>query len=158
MGQSLSSSLPLPERIPNPEPEVKTRMEECGITIESSEAVYVSYDLPSGWKLVDQSDRADLPQFYIVDTEDKGRFKISGSWKGTYDNELKIYIVASPEVITPMTTVSTPSETNGKTIAQLATSAIAKDVIERLPGTIDDLTKRKNVTENVLLLKKLDKM
>ena len=66
MGQDHPHPLPLPQRIPNPSEDQKKSMDECGIKITSS-GEFVEYDLPSGWEMVDNSTRRDLPQFFIVD-------------------------------------------------------------------------------------------
>ena len=52
----------------------------------------VFYTLPSGWQMVDASWRADLPYFYILDNDKMKRVNISGSWKGVYDNKLRMEI------------------------------------------------------------------
>ena len=93
----MGQPLPLPERIPHPSDAVYTRMKEVGISadVDSSER-YISYTLPTGWKMVDASRRQDLPIYYIVDASDMIFFEINGAWKGTYDNEL--YICAKKEI------------------------------------------------------------
>jgi len=42
--------------------------------------------------IIDNSYRDDLPKIDYIDEHGYKRFVVSGVWKGTYDNELNIYI------------------------------------------------------------------
>lgn len=95
----MGQPLPLPERIPRPDSKKQmAELEEAGVILEDSTERYVGYTMPKGWKMVDDSWREDLPQFYIVDDKNMARFSIHGSWKGTYDNALTLTTVDTPRL------------------------------------------------------------
>ena len=96
----MGQTIPLPERIPKPTKEQKKLFDEWGIKLilENSEngevkkSRYQRYTLPEGWKMVDASWRQDLPCFHIVDDNSMIRATCSGSWKGAYDNEIRLRV------------------------------------------------------------------
>lgn len=96
----MGQSLPLPEKIPYPKAEVRSMMETDGIKL-LGDAEYVAYTLPPYWKMRDVSTRQDLPDYYIVDEDNYGRYHIHGAWKGTYDNKLYIQHVKEKRLIEP---------------------------------------------------------
>ena len=109
----MGQPLPLPERIPVPSQKTLTAMTACGIQLDQeSQSVYREYTLPTGWKMVDNSWRQDLPEYYIVDELGLTRFCISGSWKGSYDNELRISTVHEPKLLKRREEELIPSETS----------------------------------------------
>jgi len=70
-----------------------------------------------GGLIHEDSWRQDLPDFNIVDSDNNIRFKISGSWKGPYDNELKLYACPEPYNHHPINTCKMiPSETRQEAI------------------------------------------
>lgn len=89
----MGQPLPLPERIPVPIGKTRQKMLDAGIILNDDDKVdgYITYELPEGWKLVNDSHRSDLPNFNMVDPQGQTRFTVAGAWKGTYDNELNIY-------------------------------------------------------------------
>lgn len=88
-------------------------MTKCGIQVHDNPGhEYLTYTLPTGWKMVDDSQRRDLPNFHIVDNEEMVRFSIHGGWKGTYDNELHLICVAEPYKFEQRHEEVIPSETN----------------------------------------------
>lgn len=110
----MGQPLPLPKRIPRPTGKVLTAMNECGITIDiQSEDEYVTYSLPSGWRMVNDSHREDLPEYHIVDDKNMVRCSITGAWKGTYDNKLHLSWTKEPYEFEARHGKMIPSETNG---------------------------------------------
>lgn len=114
--------LPLPSRIPRPNAKQLEKLHALGIKPDLEETEenkketrlckYVRYTLPEGWKMVDNSWREDLPDFYIVDSTLKGRVHISGAWKGSYDNELRLYVLDEPKILELRNEPLIPSETS----------------------------------------------
>lgn len=96
----MGQPLPLPERIPLPNDErTKIALAEAGVRLHAEDnARYVKYTLPEGWRLVDDSWRQDLPDYYLLDAENMKRFSIFGSWKGAYDNALRIRVIKEPKL------------------------------------------------------------
>jgi hypothetical protein len=95
---TMGQPCPLPQRIPRVNSkEVQQALKDAGITLDTEEkGNYVKFTMPTGWKMVDDSWREDLPNFYILDDEKKGRFHIHGSWKETYDNSLEMEVCEAP--------------------------------------------------------------
>lgn len=91
-------SCPLPEKIPIPNDDQRMSMIKWGIKIHEPkrDCKYVEYTLPIGWQIVDKSYRSDIPRFCIIDDQRFERIWICGSWKGAYDNELKLYCRKEP--------------------------------------------------------------
>ena len=83
---------PLPEKIPRPDNYLLKYMKRCGINVHTTTPnEYVSYDLPVGWNMVNNSRREDLPSFHIIDNKNMIQFTISGSWgQKRYDDHLTI--------------------------------------------------------------------
>ena len=107
----MGQPMPLPQRIPNPYGQVKDKMIEYGFELDDDGSDYITYTMPDGWRLVDDSWRADLPCRHFVDAKNIKRITVQGSWKGTYDNELRIYI-ADNTLYTPRNEEVIPSETD----------------------------------------------
>ena len=120
----MGQPLPLPERIPKPSPKDETELNQMGITIGESETKYVTYTMPEGWRMVDDSWREDLPEFYILDTEDMKRVSIYGQWKGYGSDRLRLSIIDEPDkYVKPDTDVIEESETsNANLVAMFAAS------------------------------------
>lgn len=116
----MGQPFPLPTRIPFPSQDIYSKMVDLGFQFGDSycqkKQHLISYTLPSGWQLLDNSYRADIPEWYFVDTDNMCRFAITGSWKGTYDNELYISYINSPYPYVPRNTLPIPSETDGPQI------------------------------------------
>lgn len=109
----MGQSLPLPERIPKPDEKTFAKMKDKNITVDmESNDLYVSYTLPLGWKMVDNSWRQDLPEYHIVDDNNLVHFSIFGAWKETYDNKLSIRAVENPHKLVPQEEKVIPGETN----------------------------------------------
>lgn len=117
MGQTLFTPLPLPNEIPRPDEKMAAIMKESGIVINGIDneesGDYLTYDLPCGWKMVDASYRQDIPIFHIVDANDMIKFTVSGQWKGTYDNRLRIRQEKEPTKYVPREEDIIPSKTSG---------------------------------------------
>ena len=101
----MGQPLPLPERIPNPMTHQLVSLNQMGINIikdlkndTKTLMPYVKYTLPEGWRMVCESWRQDLPVYYIVDDSDMRRVKVSGCWKGTYDNSLRLCILEGVDI------------------------------------------------------------
>jgi hypothetical protein len=95
----MGQALPLPKRIPRPTRQQERALGAMGIQCDMEEKnedgqhqLYVRYTLPTGWRMVDQSHRSDLPNFVIIDAGDMIRCRVRGSWKGGYDNELYLKV------------------------------------------------------------------
>lgn len=110
----MGQALPLPERIPLPKGEVRTALTDAGIVLLDAKEnmLFVSYTLPAGWKMVDNSTRQDLPLWYMIDDAKRIRFVIQGVWKETYDNKLSIYIGSSEPFVPRVADLIIPSETS----------------------------------------------
>jgi hypothetical protein len=121
--QIMGQICPLPQRIPCPSVEVATIMKQQGIQLHDlldeagQRKAYVQYTLPSGWKMVDDSWRQDLPCFHIVDADGMIRYTVSGSWKGTYDNELHLSMKKDPIKYEPRNAPVEASQTSTAAIA-----------------------------------------
>jgi len=86
-------ALPLPDRIPLPNNKQLLLLNEMGINIENNESEqYVKYSLPFDWQMINSSVDPDLPNFYIIDDKYNKRVNIRGTWRGSYDNNLNLYI------------------------------------------------------------------
>ena len=92
----MGASLPLPERVPLPSDADLVFFEGKGIkfmletTTRCAGVSVCPIELPAGWLLVDRSAREDLPNWVIIDGDDRIWASINGAWKGAYDNELSI--------------------------------------------------------------------
>lgn len=136
MGQSLGiPGLPLPQRIPKPTNETKEALNSCGIQVnDESDQEYVTYSLPGGWRTVDNSFMAEYPEFYIVDNNNMVKFKIYGSWKGNYENYLRILTIDKPYEFKPRQEKIIPSRTD--TAAVMGTFLQAIDEEHRPPVSV----------------------
>lgn len=100
MGQTNEHThLPLPGRIPLPDKNDKDAFLLTGIQTKENEedepliingAKYVKYELPDKWKIVDTTQRSDIPGFIIIDYNKHKRVIMCGSWKGYPDDCIKI--------------------------------------------------------------------
>lgn len=78
-----------------------SELNECGITLGKPVNIkgcwqrYVTYTLPPGWRMVDDSEREEYPEFYILDDQWMRRFSIDGKWS-MHDCHLKIRKVQEP--------------------------------------------------------------
>lgn len=110
-------SLPLPQRIPLPDPALQQKMERLGFVINDNdgEQTYVTYTMPNGWHLYNYSDEEDWPIYYFVDINAMVRIVISGKWngnKGNGDDKLSIVLVETPFQYIPKKGYMKPSETS----------------------------------------------
>lgn len=131
--------LPLPRRIPNPNAEQKLQLKEMGIETEQEcddtasgdppKKDYVTYTLPAGWKMVNNSWREDLPDFFIIDENKMKRVSIRGSWKETYDNDIRLCILKGKdiELFVPRNKPALPSETTAVALMGKALDTIGSD-------------------------------
>lgn len=89
----MGQPLPLPERIPKPNDKQALRLKEMGIVVTPEEnKFYWLCALPDGWRWENDSARNDLPCWTVVDNQEMIRVRVVGSWKGAYDNELRLKI------------------------------------------------------------------
>ena len=98
----MGQPLPLPKRVPKPLTEFMAQaLLSAGIILNCNEDTekYVEYTLPKGWCMVDNSWREDLPCFHILDEKGLIRFNVSGSWKGSCEDEIKFSINDTPKKI-----------------------------------------------------------
>lgn len=95
----MGQSLPLPERIPQPDKDVLASMTQKGFKIQDGE--YAFYTMPEGWKFVDHSQRQILPCWYFVNPEGLACYSVRGTWKETYDNYIGIEEIDEPFLYTP---------------------------------------------------------
>ncbi len=117
----MGNQLPLPTRIPYNE-NVMEKMKKDGFDIIGN-SEFVEYKMPSGWSLIDKSERRDIPKWYFCDENGMSRYEIYGVWKETYDNEIKICRVSEPKKIERKDTLPLPCETSTiKLLSQLAES------------------------------------
>jgi hypothetical protein len=91
----MGQPLPLPERIPKPNDIQILSLLHMGLELdlENDSEQFIKYELPIGWRMVDCSEKQDMPDFYIIDHKKMKRISISGSWKGLHDNELILRIL-----------------------------------------------------------------
>lgn len=90
------------QRIPMPDESQYEELVKMGVEIIVGDgSKYVEYTLPDGWKMVDDSWRQDLPNYYIIDASNMKRVSIRGSWKQTYDNDIALYIIENPTLFEP---------------------------------------------------------
>lgn len=104
----MGAQCPLPQRVPVPHrDDVHQGLFELGVRIDKTRAanaggcMVAPYTLPDGWTMNDASWRDDLPIWHICDTERRIWATVSGAWKGTYDNDLKIYLAKGTETYDP---------------------------------------------------------
>jgi len=110
----MGQPLPLPERIPRPSVIVELELKKYNIIVEDNEKeAYLPYKLPSGFRMVDDSWREDLPVFHIVNQNNLILFTIRGSWKGSYDNHITIHVASGSDIFVPKSEPLEKSETSG---------------------------------------------
>lgn len=115
--------LPLPEKIPRPNSEQTTQLSKYGISVVSADDKqrYVEVVLPEIYIMHNNSFQEDIPDWYILRKgTNKACAQIYGAWKGTYDNELKLYVYDEEKTIKIRETAPEPSETNEKALLQQA--------------------------------------
>ena len=132
MGQAFGKPLPLPRRIPRPSNAVSEKLQSCNIIVnDNPKSEYLTYTLPDGWKMVDDSWREDLPEFRIIDHQEMIHFTISGAWKGTYDNKIEIYTVETPTKYMKRYEKIIPSETKGEVLVGKILDAVISNSSNR---------------------------
>jgi hypothetical protein len=110
----MGQPLPLPERIPRPDANVAEALKQDSIIVNDEiDQEYLTYKLPAGYSMVDDSCREDLPCFHIINQSSEILFTVHGTWKGSYDNHLSIKIPESVEKFVPPTSRLQKSETSG---------------------------------------------
>lgn len=58
---------------------------------------FFRYKLPlARYRMVDMSQREDIPDFAILDEKDQIRASVTGAWKGAYDCAVETYIHSAP--------------------------------------------------------------
>ena len=126
----MGAALPLPERIPYPNEETLRAMKADGINVheKTSESKYVTYSLPPGWKMVDDSLRQDIPVYYILDEQDMRRYSVKGSWKEIHENELFLSKVSMPEKHVPRKELVKTNQTSA--VALMKEYADVDDVLQ----------------------------
>jgi hypothetical protein len=103
---------------------------------------YVRYTLPQGWRMVDNSFRQDLPEFYIIDADNMKRVSISGAWKGAYDNDLSLHVLKGDSIKAykaPAEEMIEASETSNGNLMVMFGNAMTP---ERVPEMKETLTRR----------------
>lgn len=120
-------SLPLPERGPacESDSDLEHALTQAGVKFgpRSDEDGMCEYTLPSGWKMMDKSFRQDMPEWFMVDENGFTRARIMGTWKGTYDNRLRI-VECPMEAFESPTSPAIPSETDGPAVAARIANAL----------------------------------
>lgn len=115
--------LPLPEKIPKPTAEQQSKLQQYGITVENTTEPYCGISLPDTHTMHDNSFREDLPEWYILR---KGTNKacacIHGSWKVSYDNQIRLIVYDNEQEIERRGKPPIPSETSSAAILQKAVS------------------------------------
>lgn len=105
----MGQPLPLPEKIPFPRTtKQEIALAEMGIIIHpipegEKDLDHTTYTLPEGWRMVNTNPdgRQDLPEWHILDEENKMRVFVSGRWKVSYDNNLHLQILEGHRVYVP---------------------------------------------------------
>lgn len=129
--------MPLPKLVPVPETDMLTALLgmdiivnvwECGEALTVNGTSYVKYSLPSGWRMMDNSQRADLPLFHVVDEKGMTRATVHGSWKVAYDNDLSWSIAEQPAPFKPRDTPKEESEPL-KLIEKLLQGLASEDLV-----------------------------
>lgn len=87
--------LPLPGRIPVPNPNLHKKMEELGFIINEDDKYYVTYTIPKGWELCDHTCRKDQIKYYFIDDKSMARIRITGAW-WDFGHNLKMDIIEEP--------------------------------------------------------------
>jgi len=98
----MGAACPLPRRVPYPGEKEREYFSKYGITFgepgpqEATTGMYSSIHFKGEGKLVNQTDNEEWPKYDVIGTDADGKLVkvgfISGSWKGSYDNNLWIRI------------------------------------------------------------------
>ena len=74
-----------------PIPEKENDKDHCG------------YTLPEGWRMVNTNPdgRQDMPEYHVLDSQNRMRVFISGHWRISYDNNLHLSIPEHQRIYTP---------------------------------------------------------
>jgi hypothetical protein len=66
--------------------------------------------MPPGWVMTNtiMTEGLDLPRYHIIDNEMKMRVVVTGVWKDTYDNKLKMRILDGTETYQPPPSLPKP--------------------------------------------------
>lgn len=119
-----SQPLPLPLRVPIPTSQILNELKQVGVILNNdaisvssrstykSNGQYVTYSLPTGWQMVNDSEREDIPWYYLLDQEKKKRFRIQGQWKGYDSDYLMWFIEENPKVYTRTSNTMEQSQTS----------------------------------------------
>ena len=92
----MSRPCPMPGKMPVPDEENRRNMEAAGFKFIDESVTnimrkdYIEYQLPPGWRCEDTSFSGDIRAFEFVDSENKIRWGVDGSWKGAYDCDLRL--------------------------------------------------------------------
>lgn len=122
----MGNSLPLPAKVPVPTPQQATQLLKYNITVDApvAEQKYGKINLPPQFKMHDNSYRADIPIWYIIQTDTRAAVaSIRGTWKETYDNKLKLEVYDVPTLVTLRDETPEPCETSPQALA----SAVIKE-------------------------------
>ena len=128
----MGQSLPLPERIPVPSDNDTELMKEMGFKFGEIVEDHIKYVLPEKWTLKNSSSREDLPNWYFVDEKNMKRIQISGSWKGSYDNELNLRILETPKKFEEPKKSPIPNETSPEKMREKFRKALLKTALEKI--------------------------
>lgn len=115
----MGQALPLPERIPMPSQKDKEQLLLMGFSFYEEENTYIGVNLPEGFRWHNDSLREDIPVWYVVDQYGLSVLCVSGGWKGSYDNCLRIRVYDTPKLVefsrprNQSYAGSKPSETSG---------------------------------------------
>lgn len=140
--------LPLPERIPTPTVEQEQQLKalgfEFGTTRDVPNASYIELILAPGYRWHDNSWRADLPVWYILNAQNLAVACVQGAWKGAYDNKLNLFVYEEPKQIEFRNTVPISSETSPAALLGEAVVAGMHNIPEgsaMLSAAVEEYTK-----------------
>lgn len=120
----MGQALPLPERIPIPDQTQRVSLEAMGFTFGNTPIEgYLPIAFPSGYHWHNNSWREDLPEWYILNSENLAVVCVEGSWKGSYDNKLELYVYDTPTVVKFNRTPPIPSQTSKEALIEKAIDA-----------------------------------
>lgn len=98
----MGNALPLPEAIPTPTHEQAEQLAMMGLNISNEVgADYQKCTIPDGWHWEDESRLRDLPDWKLIDIDNKVRMRVDGLWKYGYDQELRLTICEPGTVWVP---------------------------------------------------------
>lgn len=106
----MGQPMPLPERVPVPLPSQVETLTSMGIQFGDLNDEFTSMKLPDNWSFINDSHREDLPRWSIVDAAGMIRARVSGAWKGMYDNKLHFVLCEGNEKHVPRAEPTEPSE------------------------------------------------